>query len=581
MELFWKKTPTLIASLISVILLFIYPNITQSQQVFATYNPLSVPNNKFGIHLISATRDEASPAASLVNSTGGDWGYVTVLIEGKDKNQGKWQEFFNELRRRHLIPIVRLASIPDGNVWKIPDPGEAQNWADFLDSLIWPTKNRYIIIYNEPNQAHEWGGAVDAAAYAKTLDATITALKTKNPDFFVLNAGLDASAPQQMPSYQDEVAYLQAMNTAVPGIFDKLDGWVSHSYPNPGFVGSPDGIGRGTVRTWLWELQQLRILGITKNLPVFITETGWKHAEGMIYDFSLPDADTVSKYYEQAFARAWSSSNIVTVTPFLLSYQEKLFDHFSFKRLDGVSSDPGYYPQFDAIAKMSKVAGKPIQENKAKLNKGEVYSSIVAGETYDISLTFQNTGQSIWGDGNSINLIAGDGAKELGIESVDLPKDQRVEPGQEYTFHLTLKAPLGGTYHVSLNLYDGAQQFDNSAVEFTTEVKSPVIVRIQNLLKWKKDSSGIYTLTVKGPTGESTRNITLDKNGTSQDFEIRYLLPDYNFEFTLDKPYYHPKIVNQKLTTGVNTLNFGIMDPELLITIGDPKKLWQLLPFSN
>ena len=73
----------------------------------------------------------------------------------------------------------------------------------------------------------------------------------------------------------------------------------------------------------------------------------------------------------------------------------------------------------------------------------------------------------------------------------------------------------------------------------------------------------------------------LSSAGNSDDFEIRYLLPDYNFEFSLGKPYYHPKILNQKLTTGVNTLNFGIMDPELLITITNPKQLWQLLPFSN
>src|SRR3989338_3735853 len=103
--------------------------------VHAIYDPLSVPNNKFGIHLIQATHDESSPAASLVNSSGGDWGYVTILIEQKDKNKDKWQTFFNDLRRRHLIPLVRLATFPDGNTWKIPDIWEASVWADFLDSL--------------------------------------------------------------------------------------------------------------------------------------------------------------------------------------------------------------------------------------------------------------------------------------------------------------------------------------------------------------------------------------------------------------------------------------------------------------
>ncbi len=581
MRFFSKNTQTLIASLISVILLFIYPNLTQSQAVFATYDPLSVSNNRFGIHLIQATHDEASPAASLVNSTGGDWGYVTVLIEGKDKNQGKWQEFFNELRRKHLIPIVRLASIPDGNVWKIPDIGEAQNWADFLDSLIWPTKNRYVVIYNEPNQAHEWGGQVDASSYAETLDQTITALKSKSQDFYVLNAGLDASAPEQMPNYEDEAVFLREMNISVPGIFDRLDGWVSHPYPNPGFVGSPDATGRGTVRTWQWELQQLKGLGVTKTLPVFITETGWKHAEGMNYDFSLPDATTVSKYFEKAFNQAWNSNKIVAVTPFLLSYQEKLFDHFSFKRLDGISTDPGFYPQYQAILSMAKTAGKPVQENKAKLMKGEVYSSIVAGESYNISITFQNTGQSTWGDSNFVSLVTTTGSKELGIDAVELPKDKKIEPGQEYTFNLKLKAPLGGTFKVVLNLFDGNKPFDTQPVEFTTVVKSPVILRIKSLLGWKKDFSGSYTLNVKGPTGESSKNVTLDKNGLSGDMEIRYLLPDYFFEFSLEKPFYLSKTINQKLNAGVNTLDFGTLQPDIISALLHPKQLWQLLPFSN
>src|SRR3990167_8184431 len=181
----------------------------------AVVDSLSVPNNKFVIHIISATPDESSPAASLVN-TNGDWGYITFLIESKDRNENKWQEFFNDLRRRHLIPIVRLATKPLNEHWERPYEGEEEAWADFLDNLNWPTKNRYVIIYNEPNHATEWGNFVDAKSYAIILDKTITALKQKNSDFFVLNAGFDASTPSQPPQYEDEIVFMQQMNEAVP-----------------------------------------------------------------------------------------------------------------------------------------------------------------------------------------------------------------------------------------------------------------------------------------------------------------------------------------------------------------------------
>lgn len=595
MRLPLKKTHTLIDSCISSMiatinqikpkyqgLLLLLCLIFLAKPVHAIVDPLSVPNNRFGIHIIGATPDESSPAAQLVN-TNGDWGYVTVLVESKDRNHEKWQEFFNDLRRKHLIPLVRLATQPDppAGGWKRPYEGEEVAWADFLDALNWPTKNRYIIIYNEPNHATEWGNAVDAKFYSETLDKTITALKNKNRDFFVLNGGFDASAPNQLPRYQDELSFINQMEEAVPGIFDKLDGWVSHSYPNPEFAGSPDAIGRGTVRTYSWELNILRNLGLNKRLPVFITETGWKHAEGINLQSAWPGADTVAEYYKNAFEYAWNNNMIVAVTPFLLNYQEAPFDHFSFKKLTGdqqnqkilgAMSSP-YYSMYQTIQNLPKISGRPVQEIKAKLIEGEVYTSIVSGENYTISLTFKNTGQSIWNDREQVKLVPVAGGSALGITVANLPKEQKVEPEQEYTFKINLKAPQSGTYNVSLNLFEGNREFEEEAVKFTTQVKSPVILVVLGALGWKKNFEGSYVLKVKGVSGDSAQSITLDKSGLSSKIEARYLLPDYAFDFSLERPFYSPKTLHQKVSAGVNTLDFGTLNPDILSLILNPREL--------
>ena len=542
MRFFSKRTQTLIASLISVIIFFIYPNITQSQE--------PVPNNKFGIHIISATPDESSPAASLVN-TNGDWGYITFLIESKDRNENKWQEFFNDLRRRHLIPIVRLATKPVNEHWERPYEKEYEAWADFLDKLNWPVKNRYVVIYNEPNHAKEWGNFTDPKNYAQVLDQIVTALKNKNQDFFVLNAGLDQAAPHQPPQYYDEELFLKEMEKTVPGIFNKLDGWSSHSYPNPAFVGSPNAYGRGTVRGWMWELQVLRNLGLTKNLPVFITETGWKRNKGL-------SSEIIGEYLQIAFLNAWSSNQIMAVTPFLLNYQEPLFEDFSFK-----NPTNGYYPQYEKIQGMPKISGQPVQENKAELLQGEIYSSIVSGQDYQILLKFKNTGQSIWN--SKVKLVTIQGGKELGIENVTV--DKAVEPGQEYSFNLKLKAPDSGIFKVALNLFNEEKQFDSPNLEFTTEVKAPVILVIKSGLKWKKDFSGNYFLTVSGPIGEKVMTVNLNK-----ELEARFLLPDYAFDFTLERPYYHLVRLRQTLKLGVNILDFGSLQPDILTAILKPKQ---------
>src|SRR5450830_1826720 len=84
--------------------------------------PLSIfaaaSNNKFGIHLAQPSIDEFSKVKELVNLNGGDWGYVTLVIQENDRDKGKWQDIFNHLRQDHLIPIIRLATTPEGENWR-------------------------------------------------------------------------------------------------------------------------------------------------------------------------------------------------------------------------------------------------------------------------------------------------------------------------------------------------------------------------------------------------------------------------------------------------------------------------------
>lgn len=584
-----RSLPSLAMTILYISFSVVLSLFVSVSSAFAIVDPLAVTNNKFGIHLIHPTKDETSPAAELINSSGGDWGYVTVLIESKDKSKDKWQDFFNELRRRHLVPIVRIASSPEGSNWKVPNDGEEEAWADFLNSLNWPVKNRYVTIYNEPNQGQEWGGSVDPASYAKILDKTITALKKRSDEFFVLNAGFDASAPEQAPKFKDEVNFLIAMDEAVPGIFNRLDGWVSHSYPNPGFVGSPNGVGRGTVRTWYWELQTLRSLGLNKYLPVFITETGWKHAEGKKYDSSLPTADEVAQYYKQAFLNAWNSNQIVAITPFIFSYQDVPFDHFSFKKLDGtveknanllgVSTDTNinspFYPQFHIVKDLPKVIGTPTQKNISEITKGGIFSTLVAGETYKIPLTFKNTGQAIWNDGKPTELIISKEDSEITIETTNLNPTKKIEPGESLDFEVLIKN-IPNKEIINLQLKLGDSTFD-----FSSKVKTPVSLFIKGILGWKEDPSGEYLLSINSSVNNTLTSVKLDKDGSSGKIEARYLLPDYEFDFTLSRPYYKSKTIHQKVTSGDNNLDFGKLDPDIIGTIFNPVELWRLLPFNS
>jgi len=312
---------------------------------YAIENPFSYFNNKTGIHILFP--EEISNAADLVNSSGGDWGYVTIPIQSGDKDVEKWQGFMDRAKELHIIPIIRLATEGDyfnTKVWRKPNENDIIDFANFLDSLEWPTKNRYIIVFNEVNRGDEWGGAVNAEEYTRLLAYAINVFKSKNQDFFMINAGLDNAAPSQLPEYQNEYIYLTEMNEAVPGIFNQLDGFSSHSYPNPGFSQPPGLISKMSISSFDFERNLLKTMS-TKNLPIFITETGWSGEK--ISDLVRAD------YFQSAFKGAWSDRQIVAVTPFLLK-ANGAFQEFSFLNEDGSPT-----LQYEMLKSLSKVRGMP------------------------------------------------------------------------------------------------------------------------------------------------------------------------------------------------------------------------------
>ncbi|HET9946655.1 MAG TPA: hypothetical protein VFQ63_01190 [Patescibacteria group bacterium] len=325
--------------LLSLLLLF------SARSAFAIENPLSSTNNKFGIHILFPS--ELSDAAKLVNSNGGDWGYVTIPIQAGDKDRAKWQDFLNQCGQLHLIPILRLATEGDyfnTTVWRKPNFLDVLDFANFLGDLHWPVKNRYIIVFNEVNRGDEWGGQPNSGEYADILSYAVTAFKTKNPDFFVISAGLDNAAANSSTAI-NEYTFLSGMNNAIPGIFNQIDGFGSHSYPNPGFSTPPGISNTESIASFKYE-KQLISQNTSKDLPVFITETGWTRD-------SISDAQ-IASYYQTAFSTTWNDPSIAAITPFLLKAGAGPFQNFSMENNDGSLT-----AAFKLIESLPKPKGAP------------------------------------------------------------------------------------------------------------------------------------------------------------------------------------------------------------------------------
>ena len=337
--------------LIFTAIFFVLLAYTPATPAHAIEDPLARSNNKFGIHILFPS--ELQDAARLLNSSGGDWGYVTIPIQSGDRDLNKWQQFFDDCTRLHLIPILRLATEGDyfnTAVWRRPTPADVLDFANFLDSLDWPTKNRYVIIFNEVNRGDEWGGAADPADYAQILSYAVTIFKSKSDDFFIIASGMDNGAPNQGAAYINQYTFFSQMNFSYPNIFSQIDGIASHSYPNPGFIQSPDSTTNKSVHSFLYEKELLDTLA-KKSLPVFITETGW--------DQDVLGNDTVAEYFKSAYESAWNNTSIVAITPFLLRASAGPFEKFSFLDTNGEETK-----LFKTIQSMKKIKGNPTQSTK-------------------------------------------------------------------------------------------------------------------------------------------------------------------------------------------------------------------------
>ncbi|HWS48837.1 MAG TPA: hypothetical protein VN174_02200 [Candidatus Methanoperedens sp.] len=359
---------------------------------FLNINPiLASERNIFGLHLTQT--GDLDSAKDIINSNGGDWGYVTVVIRTDQLDKNTWQDFFDKCRKYHLIPIIRLATIMENNSWKAPSTEDIDNLANLLNSLNWPMIPQYIIPFNEINHAKEWGGTIDIKNFTDTFIYTSEKFKSLNPNFYILSAPLDLASPEKLPQNKSAKNIYKEIYLHNPKYFDSFDALASHSYPNHGYVGTPNDTGQHSILGYQWELEYIRSLGINKTYPIFITETGWPHREGVKKNNQYYSLKTAVEFYLKALDIWQKDSQVMAVTPFIYNYSQAPFDHFSW-----LNSDEQLYPEYQQIIDLPKRQNQPQQITKYEVNKINLPLLIFSQNQQNGSIELKNTGQSIWGE---------------------------------------------------------------------------------------------------------------------------------------------------------------------------------------
>jgi len=287
--------------------------------VFKRVEAQTLNSQVLGMHILHP--DEINQFRQIYKDEA--WRFVTIPLTLNDVgNYGEWQKFFDQAYQLKVIPIIRLSTRFDTslNAWQIPSRKDIVSLANFLSSLNWHQDEKFVIVFNEVNHAAEWGGKIDPLLYGGVLKFTSNWFRSEGKNYKILPAAMDLAANNSKET-REAFSYLKSLYDFNQDIFDKIDYWNSHSYPNPEFSASPVRTGQNSIRGFTYELNWLKNK-TGKDFDVFITETGW--ASSYLTNYYLDD------YYLYALQHIWSDSRVKAVTPFLMKGSPGPFASFSF-----------------------------------------------------------------------------------------------------------------------------------------------------------------------------------------------------------------------------------------------------------
>lgn len=265
--------------------------------------------------------------------------HVTVPYSVKDTDKQGWNRFFSLANKHQITPIVRLVSYFEDGAWTRPSRREIVDSASFLSSLFWPGK-RYVVLYNEPNHAAEWGGQIDPEDYAERAFFAAQWFQTEPHDYQVMLAGLDLAAADTATTMQSQ-EFVRRMMTAKPDLAQEVDAIASHSYPNPGFSSSAYRVGKDSLYGFLHELIEYSQYGM-EGLPVYITETGWVDTGSTRPYFE--------RYYQYASQEIWDHPQLQAITLFVTKGMQGPFAAFSLMDEENKPT-----PQMEAVLKAMRL----------------------------------------------------------------------------------------------------------------------------------------------------------------------------------------------------------------------------------
>jgi len=246
-------------------------------------------NPKAGVHTRLENEVEAwkiKRTLEMVREMGAPWIVEYFPWAYSEQRPGKYSfehadVVVDHATRQGLTIIARLGMVPE---WARPKDAIANylpeasydDFAAYAAEFVTHFQGRvkYVIIWNEPNLALEWGyRRPDPAAYTALLQVTSQAIREANPDAVILAGALAPTLGDPSGELgQSDLDYLQGMYDA--GAAPYFDALAVHSY---GLTFPPDDPPDPNVINFrrVELLREVMTANGDGDKPIHITEAGW------------------------------------------------------------------------------------------------------------------------------------------------------------------------------------------------------------------------------------------------------------------------------------------------------------------
>lgn len=364
---------------------------------------------KHGIHLLSPSDEDFKKAAELVNSQGGKNCWAVLVIRQDEMKTSYLQRIADLARENHIQLIYRIERGFDKNArWLMPNKQTTQTFIDALsghgkaseDHDGTPfnpvTKDIYVVLGNEPTHAAMCGGCTPEQMADWTMES-IRMLHAAGErlgfDIHVGMAAQDLASPHDPANgFYDAEIFMERMFTAQPDLLCEVDVWYSHNYPRS-FVGSAFSSGRLSPYGYEWELAFARTQAKSEcknrvsQLPVFITETGYRVGSGGV------DDDHAYAQSQYMIGKYVDDTQVKMFGFFADRYCGEPFEVFALRGCDG----NGLNGVGRALYEAPKVEGEVRHIHKARTVL-TCPDKLVEGIDVTCLVSAKNLGTDIWKD---------------------------------------------------------------------------------------------------------------------------------------------------------------------------------------